>query len=159
MIYLNKFGCVAIVFVLFYSLSSSLNAQTLFGLNIDDPNNINGYQYNSSNDAIGSETYLKNDPGIFDQVLLIKGLGFVCTINYPTLNRFNHIYSQLSVLFGFENDMLDSIPGASKNADISEKVFLVKEGKGEILRYWYEEKFNIKLVYNKENFKLYFSYF
>ncbi|MBZ0204256.1 MAG: hypothetical protein K8I03_14670 [Ignavibacteria bacterium] len=159
MTYGNNLSMLMIFFGLLFMLNSALLSQTLFGIDIVDPNNTEGYQYNSSNDGIGSETYLKNDPGVFDQILLIKGLGFICTINYPTLNRFNDVYSQLTGSYGFENDMFDSIPDASKYADISEKVFLIKDGKGQILRYWYEDKFNIKLIYNKESFKLYFSYF
>lgn len=147
------------IFVIHISLCCASFSQTIFGVNVSDPNNTLGFQYNSSNDAMGSETYLKNDPGIFDQILLIKGLGFICSIDYPTLNRFDDIYTQLIGSFGFENEMLDSIPDASINADTNEKVFLVKEGKGEILRYWYEEKFNIKLIYNRSVFKIYFSCF
>ncbi|NOS86888.1 MAG: hypothetical protein HOP31_17280, partial [Ignavibacteria bacterium] len=129
--------------------------QTVCGINISDPNDTTDYVYNNSLDAANSDVYLKNDPGLFDRVLLNKDLGYVCTVNYPNANRFTEIYDDIVKNFGYENDIRDVIPQGVIDNDIIEISILISEGKAQIIRYWYEKKFNIKLEYTQKNLQLY----
>jgi len=149
------FGC-ALFFIL---LSSYIFPQTVCGINISDPNDTTGYIFNNSLDAMGTEFYLKNDAGLFDRVLLNKGLGYICTVNHPTASRFSEIYENVVSIFGYENEIKDLIPKGAIEDDLSELAMLIFEGKAEILRYWYEKKFNIKLQFTQKNLELYISYF
>jgi hypothetical protein len=129
------------------------------GIDISDPDNITGYIYNNSLDAAGTDVYLKNDPGLFDRVLLNKGLGYVCTVNYPNANRFVELYDDIIKNFGYENDNKDIIPKKVQEDDIIGICILIADGEAQIIRFWYEKRFNIKLAYTKENLQLYISYF
>jgi len=129
------------------------------GINISDPNDTTGYIFNNSLDAANSDVYLKNDPGLFDRVLLNRSLGYVCTVNYPNANRFTEIYDDIVKNFGYENDIKDVIPKGVIEEDIVELCLLIIDGKAQIIRYWYEKKFNIKLDYTQKNLQLYISYF
>jgi hypothetical protein len=140
-------------------LLGGLYSQTVCGINISDPNDTTGYIFNNSLDAMGTEFYLKNDAGLFDRVLLNKGLGYICTVNHPTASRFSEIYESIVSNFGYENEIKDLIPKNAIEDDISEIAMLIFEGKAEILRYWYEKKFNIKLQFTQKNLELYISYF
>ena len=133
--------------------------QTVCGIDISDPNDTTGYVFNNSLDAANSDVYLKNDPGLFDRVLLNKSLGFVCTVNYPNANRFIEIYDELVKNFGFENDIKDEYPKGTVEDDIIDLCIKIADGKAQIIRYWYEKRFNIKLQYTKKNLELYISYF
>ncbi|MCC6865752.1 MAG: hypothetical protein IT280_06280 [Ignavibacteria bacterium] len=115
--------------------------------------------FNNSLDAVNTEFYLKNDPGLFDRILLNKGFGFICTVNFPTANRFIEIYDEIVKFYGYENDIKDVIPASISDDDIIEISVKIGEGKAEIIRYWYEEKFNIKLEYTKKNLEVYISFF
>ncbi|MEO8513713.1 MAG: hypothetical protein ABI543_09150 [Ignavibacteria bacterium] len=145
--------------IIYFVIAACAHSQTACGIDISDPNNIQGYVYNNSLDAAGTDVYLKNDPGLFDRVLLNKGLGFVCTVNYPTANRFIEIYNDLVQNFGYESDNMDIIPKMAVNDDIIELCILISEGKAQIIRYWYEKRFNMKLSFNEKNLELYISYF
>ena len=140
-------------------IASSASSQTLGGMDVSDPNNITGYVYNNSLDAAGTDVYLKNDPGLFDRVLLNKGLGYACTVNYPTASRFVEIYDDIVKNFGYENDIMDIIPENAVLDDIIALCILISDGKAQITRYWYEKKFNIKLEYTQKNLEVYVSYF
>jgi hypothetical protein len=129
------------------------------GIDISDPDNITGYNYNNSLDAAGTDMYLKNDPGLFDRVLLNKGLGYICTVNYPNANRFVELYDDIIKNFGYENDNKDIIPKKVQEDDIIGICILIADGEAQIIRFWYEKRFNIKLAYTKENLQLYISYF
>ena len=129
------------------------------GIDVSDPNDTTGYIFNNSLDAMGTEFYLKNDAGLFDRVLLNKGLGYICTVNHPTASRFSEIYENVVSIFGYENEIKDLIPKGAIEDDLSELAMLIFEGKAEILRYWYEKKFNIKLQFTQKNLELYISYF
>lgn len=133
--------------------------QTVCGINISDPNDTTGYIFNNSLDAANSDVYLKNDPGLFDRVLLNRSLGYVCTVNYPNANRFTEIYNDIVKNFGYENDIRDEIPPGTIEDDIVQISILISDGKAQIVRYWYEKKFNIKLEYTQKNLQLYISYF
>jgi hypothetical protein len=61
--------------------------------------------------------------------------------------------------FGYENDIKDVIPKGVIDDDIIEISILISDGKAQIIRYWYEKKFNIKLQYTQKNLELYISYF
>lgn len=135
-----------------------LSSQTLFGIDISDPNNTKGYQYNNSLDAAGTEVYVKNDPGIFDRVLLNKGLGYVCTINHPTANRFVAVYDSLVAVYGYESENKDVIP-AEATGDVIELCMLVADGKARIIRFWYERRFNIKLDFGQKDLEVFISFF
>ena len=137
----------------------SLYSQIVCGVNISDPNDTTGYIFNNSLDAANSDVYLKNDPGLFDRVLLNRSLGYVCTVNYPNANRFTEIYDDIVKNFGYENDIKDIVPKGVIEDDIVELCLLIIEGKAQIIRYWYEKKFNIKLDYTQKNLQLYISYF
>ena len=137
----------------------SLYSQIVCGINISDPNDTTGYIFNNSLDAANSDVYLKNDPGLFDRVLLNRSLGYVCTVNYPNANRFTEIYDDIVKNFGYENDIKDIVPKGVIEDDIVELSLLIIEGKAQIIRYWYEKKFNIKLDYTQKNLQLYISYF
>lgn len=137
----------------------SLYSQIVCGIDISDPNDTTGYIFNNSLDAANSDVYLKNDPGLFDRVLLNRSLGYVCTVNYPNANRFTEIYDDIVKNFGYENDIKDIIPKGVIEDDIVELSLLIIEGKAQIIRYWYEKKFNIKLDYTQKNLQLYISYF
>lgn len=134
-------------------------SQTLCGIDISDPNNIAGYSYNNSLDAAGTDFYLKNDPGLFDRVLLNKGLGYICTVNYPNANRFVELYDDIVKNFGHESENKDIIPKKVQEDDIIAICLLITDGQAQIVRFWYEKTFNIKLAYTKENLQLYISYF
>ncbi len=134
-------------------------SQTVCGMNISDPNDTTGYVFNNSLDAANSDVYLKNDPGLFDRVLLNRGLGYVCTVNYPNANRFTEIYDDIIKNFGYENDIRDEIPPGTIEEDIIELSIMIADGKAQIVRYWYENNFNIKLEYTQKNLQLYISYF
>jgi len=136
-----------------------LFTQTVCGINISDPNDTTGYIFNNSLDAANSDVYLKNDPGLFDRVLLNRSLGYVCTVNYPNANRFTEIYNDIVKNFGYENDIRDEIPPGTIEDDIVQISILISDGKAQIVRYWYEKKFNIKLEYTQKNLQLYISYF
>lgn len=144
------------VFILFYKLSYS---QSIFGLNLDDPNDTTGFFFNNSLDAAGSDFYLKNDPGLFDRILLNRGLGFICIVNYPNANRFIEIYNELKSVFGYEDDKKDVVPKGIVEDDIIEFSIKISEGKARIIRFWYDKKFNIKLEYSKNNMEVFFSFF
>ena len=145
--------------IIITGLSSRLSSQTMCGMDISNPDSIKGYVYNNSLDAAGTDVYLKNDPGLFDRVLLNKGLGYVCTVNYPTANRFVEIYDDIVKNFGYENDIMDVIPENAVLDDIIALCILISDGKAQITRYWYEKKFNIKLEYTQKNLEVYVSYF
>ncbi len=134
-------------------------AQSICGIDISDPYDTSGYVFNNSLDAANTDVYLKNDPGLFDRVLLNRTLGFVCTINYPNANRFTEIYDELVKNFGYENDIRDEIPPGAIEDDIVELSILISDGKAQIIRFWYEKRFNIKLDYSQKNLQLYISYF
>ncbi len=151
----TKIFFIIIIFV----IAVCAHSQTACGIDVSDPNNIQGYAYNNSLDAAGTDVYLKNDPGMFDRVLLNKGLGYVCTVNYPNANRFVEIYNDLVKNFGYENDNKDVIPKFADYEDITAVCILIADGKAQIIRFWYEEKFNIKLKYTQTNLQLYISYF
>jgi len=149
-----------VIYALFFMLlHSDLFSQTVCGINVSDPNDTTGYVFNNSLDAIGTEFYLKNDAGLFDRVLLNKGLGYICTINHPTANRFVEIYDSVVQVFGYENEIKDLVPKNAVEDDITELAMLIFEGKAEILRYWYEKNFNVKLQFTQKNLELYISYF
>lgn len=134
-------------------------SQTVCGMNISDPNDTTGYVFNNSLDAANSDVYLKNDPGLFDRVLLNRGLGYVCTVNYPNANRFTEIYDDIIKNFGYANDIRDEIPPGTIEDDIIELSMMIADGKAQIVRYWFEINFNIKLQYTQKNLQLYISYF
>lgn len=146
------------VFIIFVN-TAYVFSQTVCGIDISDPNNITGYNYNNSLDAAGTDVYVKNDPGLFDRVLLNKGLGYVCTVNYPTANRFVELYDDIVKNFGYENDNKDIISKKVSEDDIIAICILISEGDAQIIRFWYEKRFNVKLQYTKENLQLYISYF
>lgn len=134
-------------------------SQIVCGMNISDPNDTTGYVFNNSLDAANSDVYLKNDPGLFDRVLLNRGLGYVCTVNYPNANRFTEIYDDIIKNFGYANDIRDEIPPGTIEDDIIELSMMIADGKAQIVRYWFEINFNIKLQYTQKNLQLYISYF
>ncbi|HMQ79153.1 MAG TPA: hypothetical protein PKE39_15005 [Ignavibacteria bacterium] len=134
-------------------------SQSVCGIDISDPYDTSGYVFNNALDAANTDVYLKNDPGLFDRVLLNRSLGYVCTINYPNANRFSEIYDDLVKNFGFENEIKDVIPEGVIESDIIEIALLILEGRAQIIRYWFEKKFNIKLDYSQKNLQLYISYF
>lgn len=148
-----------IIALVLFQVPFSIYTQTVCGIDISDPEDTTGYVFNNSLDAANSDVYLKNDPGLFDRVLLNRSLGYVCTVNYPNANRFTEIYDDIVKNFGFENDIKDILPGGVIENDIIEISMLIIEGKAEIIRYWYEKKFNIKLEYSQKNLLLYISYF
>lgn len=137
---------------------SELSSQVLFGIDISDPNNTKGYQYNNSLDAAGTEVYVKNNPGMFDRVLLNKGLGYVCTINHPTANRFIAVYDSLVAAYGYESENKDVIPPEA-TGEIIELCLFVADGKARIVRFWYERKFNIKLDFSQKDLEVFVSFF
>ncbi len=150
-------------FYLFLSLlvlnCTGLNAQNIFGLNLEDPNDTTGFFFNNSLDAAGSDFYLKNDPGLFDRILLNRGLGFICTVNHPNANRFVEIYSEIKKVFGFEDDNKDIVPEGIVEDDIIAFCLKISDGKARIVRFWYEQKFNIKLDYSNKNMEVFISFF
>ena len=150
---------ILISFIIITVLSCRISSQTMCGMDVSDPNNIAGYVYNNSLDAAGTDVYLKNDPGLFDRVLLNKGLGYACTVNYPTASRFVEIYDDIVKNFGYENDIMDIIPENAVLDDIIALCILISDGKAQITRYWYEKKFNIKLEYTQKNLEVFVSYF
>ncbi len=160
MILKNRFVLSAkMVFLaaLFFFAGESAS-QTLFGIDISDPDNTKGYQYNNSLDAAGTEVFVKNDPGIFDRVLLNKGLGYVCTINHPTANRFVAVYDSLLAAYGYESENKDVIPPEA-TGDIIELCLMVSDGQARIVRFWYERRFNIKLDFGANNLEVFISFF
>lgn len=155
--YINK----NIFLFLFAAGLQSLQAQSLFGLNLNDVNDTAGYFYNNSLDAAGTDVYLKNDPGLFDRILLHKGLGFNCTVNYPSSSRLTEIYDEIVKYCGFENDIKDKysedINHIISSDDFLQLTFYVLEGKADVIRYWYKEKYNIKLEFTKKNLEVFIS--
>ncbi len=154
---MNKAILILFIFILLWG--SLCLSQTVCGIDISNPDSTKGYVYNNSLDAAGTDIYLKNDPGMFDRVLLNKGLGYVCTINYPNANRFIEIYNDIVKNLGYENDIKDIIPPNADLDDITAICILISDGEAQIIRYWYEKKFNIKLEYTQKNLQLYISYF
>ncbi len=160
MILKNRFvlsAKMALLAALFFAAGESAS-QTLFGIDISDPDNTKGYQYNNSLDAAGTEVFVKNDPGIFDRVLLNKGLGYVCTINHPTANRFVAVYDSLLAAYGYESENKDVIPPEA-TGDIIELCLMVSDGQARIVRFWYERRFNIKLDFGANNLEVFISFF
>lgn len=149
------------VFIIVLILVNVFNtdSQTICGIDVSNPDSTIGYMYNNSLDAAGTDMYVKNDPGMFDRVLLNKGLGYICTINYPNTNRFLEVYNDLVNKVGYENYNLDEIPKNVDEDDITSICLLISDGKAQIIRYWYEQKFNIKLEFTQKNLELYISYF
>jgi hypothetical protein len=148
------------VAVLIISFSAqNLYSQTVFGFNISDPHDTTGFMFNNSLDAIGTDVYLKIDPGSFDRILLHKGIGFVCTINYPNANRFVEIYDSLKKNFGYENANFDIMPPGITEDEVIEMAQLIQSGDARIVRYWYEDKFNVKLDYSRKNLEVFISHF
>ncbi len=92
-------------------------------------------------------------------MLLNKGLGYVCTVNYPNAIRFLEIYNDLVKNFGFENLNKDIIPKKADYDDITAICNLISDGEAQIIRFWYDEKLNIKLIHTQTNQQLYISYF
>ncbi len=137
----------------------SISSQIICGIDVSNPDSTQGYAYNNSLDAAGTDMYVKNDPGMFDRVLLNKGLGYVCTVNYPNTNRFLEVYNDLVNKVGYENYNIDNIPENIDLNDITAICLQIADGKAQIIRYWYEKKFNIKLQYTQKNLELYISYF
>lgn len=135
------------------------SAKTLFGLNLNDPNDTTGFIFNNSLDAVNSEFYVKIDPVFFDRILLNKGQGFACTVNYPNANRFTEIYNEIVKFYGYENEIKDIIPRSITDGDIVDIALQIIEGNAEIKRYWFEEKFNIKLQYTKKNLEVFIGVF
>jgi hypothetical protein len=133
-------------------------SQVVFGVDISDPGNTTGYVYNNSNDAAGSDFYLKTDPGIFDRIILLKNTGYTFTIFNPTANRLVQVSDSLRKAFGYENETLDSIPPWVDDDDYNEITRHIQDGKASILRFWYREKFNIKFEYSGDNLKVLLAY-
>ncbi len=150
---------LAVIIIFALSALKVCYSQTICGIDVSHPDSTTGYVYNNSLDAAGTDVYLKNDPGMFDRVLLNKGLGYVCTVNYPNANRFLEIYNDIVKNAGYENDIKDNIPQNADENDIIALSILISEGKANIIRYWYEQKFNLKLLYTQKNLELYISYF
>jgi hypothetical protein len=147
-----------IIAAVFFIEADTLLSQSLFGFDMSDPDNTTGYIFNNSLDAAGTEVYLKTDPGMFDRVLLNKGLGYVCTVNYPNANRFIAVYDSLKNSLGYENDIKDIIPKEA-TGEILDLCLLVIDGRARIIRFWYERKFNIKLDFSSESMEVFVSFF
>lgn len=156
--FLLKYSAYVLLFIMIVFFQKTSLSQIVFSIDISDPTNTTGYAFNNSLDAAGSDVYLKIEPGIFDRVLLNRGSGYVCTINYPTANRFQQVYDSLVYAFGYENEIHDNLPAKAINYDIAEIVMLIQNGEAEIIRYWYRDKFNVKLQFNNENLKVYIAY-
>jgi hypothetical protein len=133
-------------------------SQKVFGFDMTDPGNTEGYAFNNSLDENGAEYYVKYDAGMFDQVFLIKYQGFICKISAVTSNRLQEVYFELDRVFGEPKLILDEITEDVSADDIDKIVFAVSEGRASIIRYWYEEKFNVKLQYTRENLKIFISF-
>ena len=146
---------IAMLLILF---AGELNSQTVFGVDVSDPGNTAGYMFNNSNDAAGSDVYLKYDPGIFDRIILNRNIGYTFTIFNPTANRLVQVYDGLVVAFGYENVTMDSIPKGVSEDDYTEITLSILDGKGRILRFWYEERFNVKLEFSRENLRVLLAY-
>jgi hypothetical protein len=156
---LFKIASEYIVVIIFAILAQNLSSQTLFGFDISDPNDTTGFMFNNSLDAIGTDVYLKIDPGSFDRILLHKGIGFVCTINYPNANRFIEIYDTLKKNYGYENANFDIMPPGITEDKVIEMAQLIQSGDARIVRYWYEDKYNVKLDYSRKNLEVFISHF
>ncbi len=150
---------VLVCFTVIYLVSNDANSQTLFGLNFDNANDTAGFIYNNSLDAAGTDVYVKIDPGLFDRILLHKGLGFDCTVNFPNASRFREIYYEIVKFCGYENEIKDVFGEDAKfngeSDDFTSLTFLVFDGKAEIVRLWYEEKYNLKLEFSKNKFNIF----
>ncbi len=142
-------------------ISPGTYSQSLFGLNLDNADDTTGFIYNNSLDAAGTDVYLKNDPGLFDRILLHKGLGFDCTVNYPNVSRFSEIYYEIVKYCGYENDIrdkfADDVTFNGESDDFTSLTFFVFDGKAEVVRLWYEEKFNLKLEFSQKKFSIFIS--
>ena len=136
-----------------------LYSQSAFGIDFSDPHNTEGYIFNNSNDAAGSDAYLKIDPGMFDRIMLTKGLGYTLTIFNPSANRFTDVYDSLVTAFGYENENQDIIPDGIMHNDFTKITLQIFEDKARIIRYWYEEKMNVKLEFTRNNFKVYIAHY
>lgn len=154
-----KIALKYIVVIIISFSAHSLCSQTLFGFNVSDPHDTTGFMFNNSLDAIGTDVYLKIDPGSFDRILLHKGIGFVCTINYPNANRFVEIYDSLKKNYGYENANFDIMPTGITEDEVIEMARLIQSGEARIVRYWYEDKYNVKLEYSKKNLEVFISHF
>jgi hypothetical protein len=148
------------VWILFLPVifASVLQSQTVFGVDVSDPGNTKGYMFNNANDAAGSDVYLKYDTGIFDRITLNKNIGYSFIIFNPTANRLVQVYDSLVSAFGYENEILDSIPKGIAEDDFTEITHSILDGKGKILRFWYKEKFNVKLEFTSENLRVLLAY-
>lgn len=152
-----------VLFMLFFILvlSASRNttySQKVFGFDMTDPGNTEGFAYNNSLDENGAEYYVKYDAGMFDQVFLIKDQGFICKIGFPTSNRLREVYAELERVFGAPELILDEIPEDVPVDDIDRIMFAVSEGRASIIRYWYEERYFVKLQHTHENLKVFISF-
>lgn len=152
-------GQIIIAITLLMPLILNANQYKIGGVDISNPNDTTGYQFNNSLDAIGAEFYIRNDAGLFDRAILNKGLGYILIVNFPNAARYIEIYDDIVKSFGYENENKDKIPSGYYSDDIISMAMLISEGKAEIIRFWYEEKFNIKLSYTQKDLKVYVSYF
>lgn len=148
-----------LLFSLLLIINTGIKSQNIFGLNLEDPYDTTGFFFNNSLDAAGTDFYLKNDPGLFDRILLNRGLGYICTVNHPNANRFVEIFSEIKKVFGYEDDNKDIVPEGIVENDIIEFCLKISDGKARIIRFWYEQKFNIKLDYSKKNLEVFISFF
>lgn len=157
----KKYFISVILFVLFIVKTDCAQVQTLFGLNLNDVNDTTGFVYNNSLDAAGTDVYLKNDPGIFDRILLHKGLGFDCLVNNPNASRLIEIYDEIVKYSGYENEIKDKysedISHIISSDDFNQLTFFVLEGKAVVIRYWYKDKYNVKLEFTKKNLEVFIS--
>lgn len=162
---LRMFGIFRIIrnsmlFPLLYILlvCSTSHSQKVFSFDLTDPDNTEGYTYNNSIEDSNTHYYIKHDAGMFDHVYLIKGQGFICRIDNTTSYRLQEVYAELERAFGVPELIQDEIPEDIPTFDIDRIVFAVSEGKATIIRYWYEEKYNVKLQYTRENLKVFISF-
>jgi hypothetical protein len=133
-------------------------SQKVFGFDMTDPGNTEGFAFNNSLDENGAEYYVKYDAGMFDQVFLIKDQGFICKIGFPTSNRLQDVYAELERVFGVPELILDEIPEDVPVDDIDKIMFAVSDGRASIIRYWYEERYTVKLKHTHENLKVFISF-
>lgn len=151
--------CTKALVSLFFILSAHcLYSQMVFGVDVSDPQNTSGYLFNNSGDAAGSDIYVKYDTGIFDRIILSKGIGYTFTIFNPTANRLIQVSDSLRAAFGYENVTMDSIPNGIAEDDFDGLTLSIQDGRGKILRFWYEEKFNVKLEFSGENLQVLLAY-
>ena len=150
----------SILFPVFYIglVSSTSHSQRVFGFDLTDPYNTEGYSYNNSIEDSNTHYYIKYDAGMLDHIYLIKGQGFICRIDNPTSYRLQEVYDELERAFGIPELILDEIPVDIPTFDIDRIVTAVSEGKAIIVRYWYEEKYNVKIQFTRENLKVFISF-